>query len=63
MTIPGLPIVEGKGPAVAGRRSPFPSAPRGRFIKQFSGPGEGSGVVCFKFWQLAHASGCPFQCA
>src|SRR5271157_2676711 len=63
MAIQGLPIVEGEGLAVASPRSPFPSAPRGRFIKQFSGPGEGSGVVCFKFWQLAHASGCPFQCA
>jgi spore photoproduct lyase len=36
---------------------------RGKFIKQFDGPEEGSGVVCFKFWQLVHASGCPFQCA
>jgi spore photoproduct lyase len=44
-------------------RSPFPVANRGKFIKQFSGPGEDSGVVCFKFWQLVHASGCPFRCA
>ena len=44
-------------------RLPFPLAERGKFIKQFDGPEEGSGVVCFKFWQLVHASGCPFQCA
>lgn len=44
-------------------RSPFPVTERGKFIKQFDGPEEGSGVVCFKFWQLVHASGCPFQCA
>lgn len=45
------------------RRSPFPVANRGKFIKQFSGPSEDSGVICFKFWQLVHASGCPFRCA
>ncbi len=45
------------------RLSPFPVAERGRFIKQFSGPDADSGVVCFKFWQLVHASGCPFRCA
>ena len=44
-------------------RSPFPVAHRNQFIKQFTGPDEGSGVVCFKFWQLVHASGCPFRCA
>jgi DNA repair photolyase len=44
-------------------RSPFPVAQRGKFVKQFDGPAEGSGVVCFKFWQLVHASGCPFRCA
>jgi len=44
-------------------RSPFPVADRGQFIKQFSGPEAGSGVVCFRFWQLVHASGCPFRCA
>ena len=42
---------------------PFPTASRGKFIKQFDGPGEDSGIVCFKFWQLAAASGCPFKCA
>jgi spore photoproduct lyase len=36
---------------------------RGKFIKQFDGPASGSDVVCFKFWQLVHASGCPFRCA
>src|SRR5437764_8478194 len=45
------------------RLSPFPVADRGQFIKQFTGPGTDSGVVCFKFWQLVHASGCPFRCA
>lgn len=45
------------------RPSPFPVAHRGKFIKQFTGPDAGSGVVCFKFWQLVHASGCPFRCA
>jgi spore photoproduct lyase len=44
-------------------RSPFPVAHRNQFIKQFSGPDQASGVVCFKFWQLVHASGCPFRCA
>src|SRR5438132_168747 len=44
-------------------RSPFPVTHRNHFIKQFTGPDEGSGVVCFKFWQLVHASGCPFRCA
>lgn len=43
--------------------SPFPVARRGKFIKQFDGPDADSGVVCFKFWQLVHASGCPFRCA
>lgn len=62
MISPLLPVLD--EPSVEdGARSPFPSANRGKFIKQFSGPGEDSGVVCFKFWQLAHASGCPFQCA
>jgi spore photoproduct lyase len=33
------------------------------FIRQFAGPGEGSGIVCFKFWQLVPAGGCPYRCA
>ncbi|MCI0357602.1 MAG: hypothetical protein L0211_03840 [Planctomycetaceae bacterium] len=44
-------------------QTPFPLAHRGQFIKQFSGPEADSGVVCFKFWQLVHASGCPYRCA
>lgn len=61
MTLPVL----GEEPteAIDSTRSPFPVAHRGQFIKQFTGPDEKSGVVCFKFWQLVHASGCPFRCA
>lgn len=33
------------------------------FIRRFAGPGEGSEIVCFKFWQLVPAGGCPFRCA
>ncbi len=70
--IPIDEIVEnGFAPAIEGpnldeppkRPIPFPVSNRGKFIKQFSGPGVDSGVVCFKFWQLVHASGCPFRCA
>jgi len=43
--------------------SPFPVKDRGQFIKQFTGPEPDSGIVCFKFWQLVAASGCPFKCA
>ena len=43
--------------------APFPVAERGQFIKQFTGPDATSGIVCFKFWQLVAASGCPFKCA
>ena len=35
----------------------------GPFIKQFAGPGEQTDIVCFKFWELAVAWGCPFRCA
>jgi hypothetical protein len=42
---------------------PFPVGHRSKFIKQFDGPEEGSGIVCFKFWQLVVASGCPFSCS
>ncbi len=41
----------------------FPLADRGQFIKQFTGPSPSSGIICFKFWQLVAASGCPFKCA
>ncbi len=34
-----------------------------RFIRQFGGPGHGSGIVCFRFWQLVPAGGCPYRCA
>ncbi len=34
-----------------------------KFIRQFGGPGEGSGIVCFRFWQLVPAGGCPYRCA
>ncbi len=34
----------------------------GSFIKQFSGPGKNN-IVCFKFWQVVVASGCPGECA
>src|SRR5437899_6499626 len=32
-------------------------------IRQFGGPGEDSSIVCFKFWQLVPAGGCPYRCA
>ena len=33
------------------------------FIRRFGGPGDGSGIVCFRFWQLVPAGGCPYRCA
>jgi spore photoproduct lyase len=33
------------------------------FIRRFGGPGVGSGIVCFKFWQLVPAGGCPYRCS
>ena len=33
------------------------------FIRRFGGPGTGSGIVCFKFWQLVPAGGCPYRCS
>jgi spore photoproduct lyase len=33
------------------------------FIRRFGGPGEGSGIVCFRFWQLVPAGGCPYRCS
>lgn len=33
------------------------------FIRRFRGPGEDSGIVCFKFWQLVPAGGCPYRCS
>ena len=64
MTQPLLPLIQElpeAGRATVG--TSFPIAARGKFIKQFTGPDADSGVVCFKFWQLVHASGCPYQCA
>lgn len=34
-----------------------------KFIRQFSGPGEESQIVCFRFWQLVVAGGCPYRCS
>lgn len=34
-----------------------------KFIRRFGGPGHDSGIVCFRFWQLVPAGGCPYQCA
>ena len=34
-----------------------------RFIRRFSGPGDNSGIVCFRFWQLVPAGGCPYRCS
>jgi spore photoproduct lyase len=33
------------------------------FIRQFSGPGANSEIVCFRFWQLVPAGGCPYRCS
>jgi spore photoproduct lyase len=33
------------------------------FIRQFGGPGEDSQIVCFRFWQLVVAGGCPYRCS
>ena len=33
------------------------------FLKPFGGPGAGSNIVCFRFWQAVVASGCPGACA
>jgi spore photoproduct lyase len=33
------------------------------FIRQFGGPGDDTQIVCFKFWQLVVAGGCPYRCA
>jgi len=34
-----------------------------KFIRRFGGPGDGSGIVCFRFWQLVPAGGCPYRCS
>lgn len=33
------------------------------FIRRFDGPGAESGIVCFRFWQLVPAGGCPYRCS
>ncbi len=33
------------------------------FIRRFGGPGDDSGIVCFRFWQLVPAGGCPYRCS
>jgi spore photoproduct lyase len=64
MRMSPLPLTEGPpAEGAATGRPPFPVVHRRRFIQQFDGPDAASGVVCFKFWQLVHASGCPFRCA
>lgn len=34
-----------------------------RFIRQFVGPGDDSSIICFRFWQLVPAMGCPYRCS
>ena len=33
------------------------------FIRRFAGPGADSEIVCFRFWQLVPAGGCPYRCS
>jgi spore photoproduct lyase len=60
-----LPLIDNSNATrTPARTSPFPVAERkSHFLKQFAGPGEDSEIVCFRFWELVHASGCPFRCA
>jgi DNA repair photolyase len=38
--------------------------PRGSpFVRQFGGPGDATTIICFKFWQLVVAGGCPYRCS
>jgi len=41
----------------------IPAVHRASFIKQFKSPGANSNIVCFKFWELVVAAGCPFSCS
>lgn len=34
-----------------------------KFVRQFGGPGDDTQIVCFKFWQLVVAGGCPYRCS
>lgn len=58
-----LPMVDSPIKPAQPGNVPFPVDRRDKFIKQFEGPEAGSGVVCFKFWELVAAWGCPFRCA
>ena len=40
-----------------------PVVHRSSFIKQFGGPGDDTSIVCFRFWELVVAAGCPFSCS
>ena len=50
-------------PRTHGRNAMLTSRRASKFIRRFSGPGDDSGIVCFKFWQLVPAGGCPYQCS
>ncbi|MBM3333309.1 hypothetical protein FJY63_01485 [Candidatus Sumerlaeota bacterium] len=41
----------------------FPVITRSSFIKQFHEQRDGSRIVCFPFWELVCAAGCPFRCS
>jgi len=44
-------------------RAHAPHISRSSFIKQFHCPEEESGIVCYPFWELVAAAGCPYRCA
>ena len=52
----GTPWSEEETGMLIGRRA-------SKFIRRFGGPGEDSGIVCFRFGQLVPARGCPFRCS
>jgi len=41
----------------------LPITHRGSFIKQFEGAHRSPSIVCFRFWELAVAAGCPYKCS
>ncbi|MEW6726649.1 MAG: SPL family radical SAM protein [Bacillota bacterium] len=45
------------------KESGLPIVPRTSFIKQFGGPGADSRIICFRFWELVVAAGCPYRCS
>ena len=64
MTQPLLPLI--RSSQEAGRRTVGTSFPVAQGASSSSSLPDliaDSGVVCFKFWQLVHASGLPFPCA